>query len=111
MKAVVDEGVPRRLPALLRGAGLDVSPFPNVWKGMSNGSLLAAMEQAGFDCLLTCDRNLTSQQRLAGRKLSLLVLPAQRFEDLVPFVSAIEMELRRLEVGKIIVMTRSIRDD
>ncbi len=78
---------------------------------MSNGVLLSALEQAGFDCLLTCDRNLTSQQRVVGRKLAILVLPAQRFEDLVPFVDAIAADFRSLEIGKVVVMALSIRDD
>ena len=41
---------------------------------MRNGELLAAAEKR-FNALVTTDRNLRYQQNLAGRKLSILVLP------------------------------------
>ncbi len=41
---------------------------------MSNGRLLAAAEGAGIDLMVTCDRNLSHQQNLSGRKLALVVL-------------------------------------
>ena len=44
------------------------------WQALDNGSLLNAAE-AAFDVLLTTDQNLPSQQNLAGRRLSIIVLP------------------------------------
>ena len=44
------------------------------WSALANGDLLAAAERAGFDVLVTGDRNLTYQQNLSGRRLSLVVL-------------------------------------
>jgi hypothetical protein len=34
---------------------------------MTNGDLLAAAERAGFDVLLTADKNMRYQQNLTGR--------------------------------------------
>ena len=62
MRAVIDEGVPRRVVGLLRESGCDVSTFPNNWKGLKNGRLLARVEEAGFEILLTCDKNMRFQQ-------------------------------------------------
>ena len=44
------------------------------WERLSNGGLLAAAEQAGFDMLLTADKNMRFQQNLSGRKIAIVVL-------------------------------------
>lgn len=44
------------------------------WDTLSNGDLLAAAEQAGFDVLVTADKNMRYQQNLAGRGIALVVL-------------------------------------
>ncbi len=41
---------------------------------LENGELLITTEGAGFDVILTCDRNIRYQQNLTGRKLALVVL-------------------------------------
>ena len=40
------------------------------WDRLKNGELLTAAEQAGFDVLLTTDKNMRYQQNLAGRPRS-----------------------------------------
>ncbi len=44
------------------------------WDTLSNGDLLAAAERAGFDVLLTADKNMRYQQNLAGRRIAIVVL-------------------------------------
>ena len=44
------------------------------WSTLNNGELLDAGERE-FDLLITTDRGLRHQQRLSGRRLSILVLP------------------------------------
>jgi len=46
------------------------------WDGqeLSNGELLRAAEDGGFDLLLTCDRNLEYQQTVTGRKIAIVAL-------------------------------------
>ena len=44
------------------------------WDTLSNGDLLAAAEQAGFDVLITADKNMRYQQNLKGRRVALVVL-------------------------------------
>ncbi len=41
---------------------------------MDNGELLTAAESAGFEVLLTTDKNLSCQQNLAHRKIAIVVL-------------------------------------
>ena len=49
------------------------------WHTLSNGDLLKAAEEAGFDVLLTADKNLRYQQNLQGRKLAIVVLSNNRW--------------------------------
>ncbi len=44
------------------------------WAMLENGDLLSAAEDAGFDVMLTADKNISYQQNLAGRRLALVVL-------------------------------------
>lgn len=44
------------------------------WDTLANGDLLAAAERAGFDVLLTADKNMRYQQNLEGRRIALVVL-------------------------------------
>jgi hypothetical protein len=44
------------------------------WDTLTNGDLLAQAERAGFDVLLTADKNMRYQQNLRGRKIALVVL-------------------------------------
>lgn len=44
------------------------------WERVSNGALLTLAEDAGFNLLLTTDKNVRYQQNLADRKISIVVL-------------------------------------
>jgi hypothetical protein len=44
------------------------------WDTLANGDLLAEAERAGFDVLLTADKNMRYQQNLRGRKIAIVVL-------------------------------------
>jgi hypothetical protein len=44
------------------------------WDKLRNGDLLIAAEEAGFDLLLTTDKNIRYQQNLTGRKIAIVVL-------------------------------------
>ncbi len=44
------------------------------WDKLVNGALLSAAEAAGFEVLITTDKNLSYQQNLATRKIAVVVL-------------------------------------
>ncbi len=44
------------------------------WDNLNNGDLLAEAERAGFEVLLTADKNMRYQQNLTGRRIALVVL-------------------------------------
>ena len=73
MRILLDQGTPVPLRAIL--AGHEVSTAYELgWSTLSNGELLLAAETR-FELLVTTDQNLRYQQNLAGRRLSILVLP------------------------------------
>jgi NAD/NADP transhydrogenase alpha subunit len=73
MRILFDQGVPRGLTASLRGH--EVTEARKLkWERISNGELLELAEGAGFDLLLTTDKNVRYQQNLADRKISIVVL-------------------------------------
>ena len=73
MRILFDQGVPRGLTASLQG--FEVTEARELgWEKISNGELLILAEAAGFDLLLTTDKNLRYQQNLSERKTSIVVL-------------------------------------
>ncbi len=44
------------------------------WERLVNGTLLDTAEAAGFEVLLTADKNLRYQQNLTGKKIAIVVL-------------------------------------
>jgi hypothetical protein len=44
------------------------------WDRLLNGDLLDAAETAGFDVLVTADKNIRYQQNLASRRIAMVVL-------------------------------------
>jgi hypothetical protein len=46
---------------------------------LSNGELLDVAEAAGFELLLTTDKNMRYQQNMAGRKIAFVVLGNQQW--------------------------------
>jgi len=44
------------------------------WDRLENGALLDAAEAAGFDILVTADKNMRYQQNLAARTIAIVVL-------------------------------------
>jgi len=73
MRILFDQGVPRGLTASL-GAHEVTEARKLGWEMISNGALLKLAEGAGFDLLLTTDKNVRYQQNLSDRKIALVVL-------------------------------------
>jgi len=44
------------------------------WDTLTNGELLIATESAGFEVLLTTDKNMRYQQDLTGRAIAIVVI-------------------------------------
>ena len=73
MLVLFDHGTPSGIAPALVGHTV-VEARERGWDKVSNGDLLNAAEAAGFQVLLTTDKNIQYQQNLTGRKISVLVL-------------------------------------
>ena len=56
---------------------------------MENGALLSNAEAAGFDVLVTTDKNISYQQNLSGRKIAIVVLGKGRWSLIEPHVGQV----------------------
>lgn len=72
--------------------------------GLANGALLAAADQAGFEVLITVDKNIPAQQSLRGRSISLLVIRARStsIEGLLSEMPAVLAALANLRRGEVV---------
>ncbi|MEX2262241.1 MAG: DUF5615 family PIN-like protein [Bryobacteraceae bacterium] len=73
-------------------------------RGLANGELLAAAEQAGFELLITVDQNMPHQQSLRDRAISLVVLQARttNIDDLVVLLPDVLAALDVLKPGDVV---------
>ena len=51
------------------------------WHELSNGELIRRAEEAGFELLLTTDKNIAYQQNLSVRTIAIVVLGNQQWPD------------------------------
>ncbi len=88
MRILFDNGTPKPIAARLHGH--DVSLARRIgWHELQNGELLAQAEAAGFDVLVTTDKNLQYQQNLTGRKISIVVLGNSQWPDVMLLVERV----------------------
>lgn len=73
MRVLFDHGTPAPLIRFLTGH-IVTKAKDRGWDTLSNGDLLIAAEDAGFDLLLTADKNIRYQQNLEGRRIAVVVL-------------------------------------
>ena len=66
MRILFDHGTPAPLIPFLTGHIVTKAKDAG-WDQMVNGELLYSAEQAGFDVLLTTDKNMVAQQNLKTR--------------------------------------------
>lgn len=73
MLILFDHVTPRGVARFLREHAVTTAK-EREWDTLANGDLLAEAERAGFDVLLTADKNTRYQQNLTGRRIALVVL-------------------------------------
>ncbi len=73
MKILFDQGSPVPLRRHLIGHEVQTA-YERGWSDLSNGDLLKAAEDAGFQVFVTTDQNLVYQHALRGRQIAIVVL-------------------------------------
>jgi hypothetical protein len=103
VRVLLDESVPRQLATELRSH--DVRTVVQMgWTGIQNGELLRRSAEAGFEALVTMDRNLEHQQNIARAGLGVLVIIARdsRLETVLPLAGLINTGLTGLLPGTVV---------
>jgi hypothetical protein len=78
MKILFDNGAPNPIARSLTGHEVTYARRIG-WHELSNGELIRRAEEAGYDVLLSTDKNIRYQQNLLGRKIALVVLGNQQW--------------------------------
>jgi predicted nuclease of predicted toxin-antitoxin system len=73
MLILFDNNTPRGLARFLSGHSVEEARMRG-WDQLVNGELIAVAEQAGFEVMVTADKNIRYQQNLEARKIALVVL-------------------------------------
>ena len=65
------------------------------WAHLSNGRLLSAAEEAGFEAIVTVDDNMLYQQNMSERKIRVIVLqsPSNDVPTLAPLAGLVMVAL------------------
>jgi len=88
MLILFDHSTPAPLRHALR-AHVVVEAIDRGWDWLANGALLDATEAAGFELLVTADKNMHYQQNLTGRKISIIVLGKAQWPILRRYVDRV----------------------
>jgi hypothetical protein len=88
MLILFDNGTPAPLRHALKGHTV-VEAIERGWDRLANGELIATAEAAGFDILLTTDKNMQYQQNLKGRKIAFVVVGNQQWPTLRRYVDRV----------------------
>src|SRR5690242_10817558 len=78
MFILFDNRPPAPLRHALKGHTV-VEAIDRGWDRLTNGELIAAAEAAGFDLLLTTDKNMRYQQNLVGCNIAFVVVGNQQW--------------------------------
>jgi predicted nuclease of predicted toxin-antitoxin system len=73
MRILFDNGTPRGLARFLAGHSVEEARARG-WEELTNGELIEVAEQAGFELIVTTDKNIRYQQNLKARRIALVVL-------------------------------------
>ena len=103
MRVLIDESVPRQLASELRGHDV-LTVVQAGWTGIQNGELLRRAAAAGFEVLVTIDRNLEHQQNISRAGLGVLVILARdnRVETVLQLAESIRSALNQVKPGTVV---------
>lgn len=102
MRILFDQGTPAPLRQALTEHSV-ATAFDLGWSRLTNGDLLAVAE-AGFDALITTDRNLKYQQNRRERRLAILVLPTTSWPTIRRNLDQVSAAVNALKPGDFVEM-------
>jgi hypothetical protein len=103
MRVLIDECIDERLRHEFPGHDCQTARYANL-AGFKNGELLSAAEAAGFEVIITVDREIPYQQNMKTRAIGILILCAttNRLVDLQKLVPSAQSALGSIQPGEVI---------
>jgi hypothetical protein len=98
MRVLFDQGTPLPIRAHLDQHEV-LTASQQGWSTLKNGDLLSVAEAAGFEVLLTTDKNLRYQQNLDGRKIAVLVLGRQQWPQVQRYIQRVVEAVNTAVIG------------
>jgi hypothetical protein len=98
MQILFDQATPVPIRQYLKGHRVRTAAQEG-WDQFKNGELLAVAETAGFEVLVTTDKNIQYQQNLVGRRLAIVVLGRSQWPELRPHVQLVVAAVNRATPG------------
>ena len=99
MRIILDESVPQKLRLLIDGDHMVVTTWFQGWSGLTNGALLSAAEEEGFQLFITSDQEIRYQQNLTDRKIALVVLSTNNWASIRSHIVEIMMAINAVTPG------------
>ena len=105
-KVLLEENLPQKLKYRLQDVCEIFTVNDKGWNALENGDLINAMQDDGFDFLLTSDKNLQYQQNLTKYSISFIVLnvPNNNYETILPLVPKIKTVLADNVQKKLVII-------
>ena len=105
-KVLLDENLPQKLKYRLQDVCEIFTVNDKGWNALENGDLINAMQDDGFDFLLTSDKNLQYQQNLTKYSISFIVLNVlnNNYETILPLVPKIKTVLADNVQKKLVII-------
>ena len=100
MRILFDHNAPRRLRRHLVGHDVDAAGERG-WATLVNGALLDRAEEAGYEVVITADKDMPYQQNIASRSLALIVLGANRWPLIEPRIGDIRNAIEGIQPGEV----------
>jgi hypothetical protein len=98
VRILIDECLPTRCRTWFPGHTVETVEFRG-WKGVLNGALLARAVAAGFEVLLTADRQMYRQHDFSKLPLAVVVTPGNRLSILNGLRETIVTAVERTAMG------------
>jgi len=103
MLILFDQGTPLPLRTFLSGHTVKTA-YELRWSTLSNGEMIRAAEEAGFEVLLTTDKNLVHQQNLRSHKLAIVILSQARWKLVQQRMKEIVAAIGQAKPGSCVVV-------
>ena len=100
MRILLDHNTPRQLRRRLFGHQVDTTGERG-WDTLNNGALLDSAEEAGYEVVITADKNIPHQQNLERRNLALIVLGTNRWLMIEPRLEDVRAILEEIRPGEV----------